>query len=51
MKRLLTLFIALIVSINITVKAEEGMWVLPLLEQLNIGEMTAMGFKLTAEEL
>jgi len=30
---------------------DEGMWLLPLLEKLNIGKMTEMGLKLTAEDI
>ncbi len=51
MKRLLALFIALIVSINMSLRADEGMWLLPLLEQLNMGKMTELGLELSAEEI
>ncbi|MBN1388845.1 MAG: S46 family peptidase [Bacteroidales bacterium] len=51
MKRLLALFIALIFSINMSLRADEGMWLLPLLEQLNMGKMTELGLELTAEEI
>ena len=51
MKRILSLFIALIVSLNMSVRADEGMWLLPLLEQLNMGTMTEMGLELSAEEI
>jgi hypothetical protein len=51
MKRILTLFIALIFSINMSLRADEGMWLLPLLEQLNMGKMTEMGLELSAEEI
>ena len=33
------------------VKADEGMWLLPLLEKLNIKKMQEMGCKLTAEDI
>lgn len=32
-------------------RADEGMWLLPLIEKLNIGTMTEMGLKLTAEDI
>ena len=33
------------------VKADEGMWMLPLIEKLNIQQMNGMGCTLTAEEI
>ena len=33
------------------VKADEGMWMLPLIEKLNIQKMNGMGLTLTAEEI
>ncbi|MFO7755452.1 MAG: S46 family peptidase [Bacteroidales bacterium] len=51
MKRLLSILIALIVSFNMSVRADEGMWLLPLLEQLNMGTMTEMGLELSAEDI
>src|SRR4030043_1692647 len=35
----------------ISLKADEGMWLLPLLEKLNIDKMTSMGLKLSAEDI
>jgi len=32
-------------------KADEGMWLLPLLQQLNIGKMQEMGLQLSAEDI
>jgi len=32
-------------------RADEGMWLLPLIEKLNIGTMTEMGLKLSAEDI
>lgn len=51
MKKLFS-FIAifLILSGPVTL-ADEGMWLLPLIERLNIGKMTEMGFKLSAEDI
>jgi len=51
MKRLISLLIILIVSLGSGVKADEGMWVLPLIEKLNIGKMTEMGLRLSAEDI
>lgn len=36
---------------SMPVKADEGMWLLPLLEKLNIKKMQEMGCKLTAEDI
>ncbi|HIZ85239.1 MAG TPA: S46 family peptidase [Candidatus Coprenecus stercoravium] len=33
------------------VKADEGMWLLPLLEKMNSGRMTEMGFQITPQEI
>ncbi len=51
MKKLLLLLISLILALNLSVKADEGMWMLPLLKKLNMGTMTELGFKLSAEEI
>jgi len=51
MKRLITLLFAIVIGLNAQLKADEGMWLLPLLEQLNIGTMTEMGLQLTAEDI
>lgn len=32
-------------------KADEGMWLLPLLEEINMSDMQQMGFELTAEDV
>jgi hypothetical protein len=36
---------------SISAKADEGMWLLPLLQKLNIGKMTELGLKLSAEDI
>ena len=51
MKRIVTLLISLIFLLAPLAKADEGMWLLPLLEKLNMGTMTEMGLKLSAEEI
>lgn len=51
MKKLIPFFICLTIIVNPNAKADEGMWLLPLLEKMNIGTMTEMGLKLSAEEI
>lgn len=51
MKKLFTILIALIMGFNTQLRADEGMWLLPLLEQLNMGTMTELGLQLSAEEI
>jgi hypothetical protein len=51
MKRFISVFIILLVSLGLKAKPDEGMWVLPLIEKLNIGKMTELGFKLSAEDI
>jgi len=51
MKKLFSLLISLILTLNLSVKADEGMWMLPLLKKLNMGSMTELGLKLSAEEI
>ena len=45
------LIFALIFGFNIKIKADEGMWIPILLEQLNESEMQDMGMKLSAEDI
>jgi hypothetical protein len=47
------LFFTLFISISLisTSRADEGMWLPILLEQLNQGDMQSMGLKLTAEDI
>ncbi|NPA35258.1 MAG: S46 family peptidase [Chlorobi bacterium] len=50
MKRLLTF--GLIISMFLSnIKADEGMWLLPLIQKLNINKMHEMGLKLSAEDI
>ncbi len=51
MKRLLTLLFVLILGLKISAVPDEGMWLLPLLNQLNMGKMTELGLKLSADEI
>ncbi len=50
MKTSLILFITLYI-ITLTSKADEGMWLLPLLENKNIDDMKKMGLKLDAKDI
>ncbi len=51
MKKLLSVLIILVLSFGFKAKADEGMWLLPLIEKLNIGKMTELGLKLSAEDI
>ncbi len=51
MRRLLSLLIIFMLSLSFQARADEGMWLLPLLEKLNMGKMTELGLKLSAEEI
>mgnify|MGYP001263638860 CR=1 FL=1 len=50
-KRLSLLVVGSLILFTSTLKADEGMWLLPLLNQLNIKAMKQEGFKLTAEDI
>jgi hypothetical protein len=51
MKKLFAILVILILSFGLKVRADEGMWLLPLIEKLNIGKMTELGLKLSAEDI
>lgn len=51
MKKLFAILLILVVSFGFKAKADEGMWLLPLIEKLNMGKMTALGLKLSAEDI
>jgi len=51
MKKLFAIFVILVLSFGFKVKADEGMWLLPLIEKLNMGKMTELGLKLSAEDI
>lgn len=51
MKRFLSILIILVLSFGFKAKADEGMWLLPLIEKLNMGKMTELGLKLSAEDI
>ena len=51
MKKLFVISFILLFSIGFRAKADEGMWLLPLIEKLNMGKMTQMGLKLSSEDI
>ena len=51
MKKLSILFLAFVIGFAGTAKADEGMWLLPLLSKLNMNKMEEMGLKLSAEDI
>ncbi len=51
MKKLFAILTILIVTFGFRVKADEGMWLLPLIEKLNMGKMTELGLKLSADDI
>src|ERR1035437_2649902 len=51
MKKFFAILVILIVCFGFKAKADEGMWLLPLIEKLNMGKMTALGLKLSAEDI
>ncbi|MCD6333499.1 MAG: S46 family peptidase [Bacteroidales bacterium] len=51
MKKITSFLIVIVLVFSTTAKADEGMWLLPLLQKLNIGKITEMGLQLTAEDI
>jgi hypothetical protein len=51
MKKLLLYLISYFIFGLSALLADEGMWLLPLLEKMNIDKMTSMGLKLSAEDI
>ena len=51
MKRVLIICMAFLLSFQLKVRADEGMWLLSLLKQVNMDEMVEMGLELTAEQI
>jgi hypothetical protein len=50
-KKIGLLFLSFIILSVGTVRADEGMWMLPLIQKLNIKKMSEMGFKLSAKDI
>jgi hypothetical protein len=51
MKKFAGVVICMILFWNCNLKADEGMWLLPLIQKLNIDTMHSLGLKLTAEQI
>lgn len=51
MKKTRLLSLILLLLPLMPVKADEGMWLLPLLEKMNSGKMTELGFQITPQEI
>ena len=51
MKKIVSLIFILVFGFGLKTRADEGMWLLPLIEKLNIGKMTELGLKLSAEDI
>ncbi|MGE5418853.1 MAG: S46 family peptidase [Chloroflexota bacterium] len=51
MRKLLAIIGILLLTTGLRVRADEGMWLLPLIEKLNMGRMTELGLKLSAEDI
>ncbi|NMD01899.1 MAG: S46 family peptidase, partial [Bacteroidales bacterium] len=51
MKKIFILAVLITTISRFTARADEGMWILPLIEKLNIGQMTEMGLRLSAEDI
>jgi hypothetical protein len=51
MKKILSVLFILAITFGFKARADEGMWLLPLIEKLNIGRMTELGLKLSAEDI
>ncbi len=48
----ISVILTILVTFSVShLRADEGMWLLPLLEKLNIGTMNEMGLRLTAEDI
>lgn len=51
MKKLVAITIILLLGTGNLLRADEGMWLLPLIEKKNMGKMTELGLKLSAEDI
>jgi len=51
MRKLFLLVFGLVFAFQMRVHADEGMWLLSLIGQVNMDEMTEMGLQLTAEQI
>ena len=51
MKRILLVIITMALLLPASIKADEGMWILPLISKLNINQIQEKGFKLSADDI
>jgi hypothetical protein len=51
MKKIIIILFTVFLSFSSLLRADEGMWLLPLIQQLNIEKMQEMGLELSAEEI
>jgi hypothetical protein len=51
MKKIFSILFILLTGLGLRARADEGMWLLPLIEKLNMGKMTELGLKLSAEDI
>jgi len=51
MKRIFLLAIGLVLTFQVRIHADEGMWLLSLIREVNMDEMAEMGMQLTAEQI
>jgi hypothetical protein len=51
MKKIVSLLFIMIIGFGLRARADEGMWLLPFIEKLNLGKMTELGLKLSAEDI
>ena len=50
-KKVGLIFLSVLILWAGTVRGDEGMWMLPLIQKLNIKQMSGMGFKLSAKDI
>jgi hypothetical protein len=51
MKKQLILIASLVLAINVSLRADEGMWLLNLLQKSNTEKMSSLGFELSPEQI
>lgn len=51
MKKSFSIFLIFLITIGSGLKADEGMWLLPMIEKLNVGTMTSLGLKLSPNDI
>ena len=51
MRKIILLVVGLVLAFQVKVRADEGMWLLSLIGQVNMYEMNEMGLQLTAEQI